>query len=167
MLWIQYFSFFMIFRPLNIQNGPSGDRDISSSAQNKSPALPKRFWWDSATVFLVQGAITFKIPLISWNHHFRANGSYRNTCNKKISPHSTANREVKVYESFDQSEIGSETKKFWFGKGILGPWGAYFSTLWASQNPRPVRQTVVGVVPTHVITPAEIVRLSRPVFGSK
>ena len=79
--WIQYFSFFMIFRPLNIQNGPSGDRDISSSAQNKSPALPKRFWWDSATVFLVQGAITFKIPLISWNHHFRANGSYRNKHN--------------------------------------------------------------------------------------
>ena len=77
--------FFMIFRPLNIQNGPSGDRDISSSAQNKSPALPKRFWWDSATVFLVQGAITFKIPLISWNHHFRANGSCRNTCNKNFA----------------------------------------------------------------------------------
>ena len=85
MLWIRYFSFFMIFRPLNIHNGPSGDRDISSSAQNKSPALPKRFWWDSATVFLVQGAITFKIPLISWNHHFRANGSYRNTCNKNFA----------------------------------------------------------------------------------
>ena len=34
-------------------------------------------------------------------------------------------------------------------------------------NTRTVRQTVVGVLPTHTITPAEIVRLSRPVFGSK